>query len=232
MAKTDFFLSVRTAVAFLTPRVEVDNPYTDVRKMEQALGRAAIWLTPKSVEGFDPHDFADLPEQERQSLVENVQQFMHVAETVPSNQPATPQQIQAALLPFMNIVEAVREMVRREWIEAAGKLVESARGWAQVRQWPTRCFPRQISEDLIGNYQLEKLVFAPDGSQLVLNPEGRFAPGTDGMFDLAVLPVYEAVMVVRQGNRWYIHSLTGKDQPREWSETAFVETAEELARHA
>ena len=232
MAKQDFFQSVRTAVRFLAPRVETDNPYTKPSELEQRLRGAAIWLTPKSVEGFNPQDFCDVPEQERESLIQDVSSFIGVAEAVRPDRPAKPGEVETALPRFLKIVTTVQKLLSDEWIDAANRMLDEACAWAKARQWPTQFFPRQISEDFIGTYELRKLVFAVQGSQLVLNPVGRFAPGADGMFDLAVLPVYESVMILRQLGQWHIHPLSGENQRREWSEGAFVETAEKLARLA
>ena len=232
MAKNPFFQNVWTAVKFLAPRVEADNPYTKPEEIERALRGATIWLTPKSVEGFEPEDFEDIPQQERQALATNVKAFREVGETVPANAPATAEQVQEALPRFLKIVVSVQKMMCDEWIEAASTLIDQARSWALTKEWPTKCYAKQISEDFLGTYELTKLVFAAEGSQLVLNPVGRFAPGADGMFDLAVLPDYESVMVVRKEERWQIHPLAKGDKRRMWSETAFIETAEKLARLA
>lgn len=232
MAKQEFFQSVRTAVSFLAPRVDGDTPLRDRNELEGALRRAVIWLTPKSIQGFDPGDFADLPSEQQDELAASVDEFISVAKSVPANEPANSDQINAALPPFLNIVKAVQKIVRDEWLDAARRLLEQAENWAMARQWPTRCFPKAISEDFIGTYTLRKLVFGVEGSQLVLNPLGRFAPGADGIFDFAVLPVYESAMVVRQQGKWYIHPPSHEHRRREWSEVAFVETAQKLTRLA
>ena len=56
-----------------------------------------------------------------------------------------------------------------------------------------------MTEDFIGQYKLDRLVYSAEGVQLALISVGRYAPGTEGMFDLAVMPAYDSVMVVRQG---------------------------------
>jgi len=232
MPKDEFFQSVRTAVGFLAPRVEADNPLLAPAGLEKGLANATIWLTPKSVEGFDPSDFGDLSQAEQAALVENVERFVDVAGGVPSNQPAQPEEIVKALPHFRDIVSFVQKTMREEWMRAATDLLNEAEGWACAKDWPTQRYPKTIAEDLLGTYELEKLLFAAEGSQLVLNPLGRFAPRSDGIFDFAVLPVYESMMIVRQHGRWFIESPPDRDERREWSEMAFVETALRLARLA
>ena len=87
-----------------------------------------------------------------------------------------------------------------------------------------------MTEDFIGTYKQERLVFAAEGAQLALVPVGRFAPGTEGLFDLAVMPAYDSVMVVRQGTRWFIHPLPGDEVRQDWSKEAFLTTSLRLAR--
>jgi hypothetical protein len=232
MAKEDFFLSVRNAVRFVAPRVEADGPYDDLDKLKKMLRAATIWLTPKSVAEYDPQDFASLPREEWEALEKDVSAFGAVARDVPPQQPATREQVQAALPPFLKVVKAVRKIMRDEWTGAAGELIEQARHWAEARNWPTSLYAKKISEDFIGTYELNRLIFAAQGAQLLLNPVGRFVSGADGMVEMAVLPAYDSVTVVRQEGRWRIGPLPGQKSRRDWSKAAFVEAAEMLARLA
>jgi len=105
---SDFWMSIRTAVRLLVPGASVDSPLLDSAAIERGLRGAAIWLTPASVEGFDPNDFVFLPHAERQTLTEAVERFRDVARQVPPNQPATEEQIRQALPEFQRIVEILR----------------------------------------------------------------------------------------------------------------------------
>jgi hypothetical protein len=232
MAKDEFFQNVRAAVRFAAPWIGKDNPYTKPGDLQRILRGATIWLTPNAVKGFDHHDFEDLPEHDRESLEENVAAFVKVAEAVPADKPATPEQLKAALPPFMNVFKAVQKLVLEEWKEASNHLVEQAKGWAEAREWPTKSYPKRLSEDLLGTYELKKLVFAAQGTQLVLNPVGRFGPGVDGIVELAVLPDYDSVMIIRRKAKWTIAPLPGDNRRRRWSEGSFVETVENLVRLA
>jgi hypothetical protein len=231
VARDDFSRNVRRALLFMAPRVETDNPYSKPEYVERSLRGTDIWLAQASVAGFRPEDFTDLPSQERTRLEQAVNDFTNVVSSVPPKAPASKDQVEAALPLFMYIVRVIQGRLLDDWLRASEKLLTEAEEWARSAGWPTKRYPKEIAEDFIGTYRLDRLVFAAEGSQLALVPVGRFAPGTEGMFDLAVLPSYDSVMVVREGDRWFVHSLPGEDTRRkEWGKDVFVETCLKLAR--
>jgi hypothetical protein len=85
----DFWLNLRTAARHLAPTVAVDSPRADSERLERALQSAALWLTPHSVEGYDPRDFAFLAPADIENLTRNVERFRAVAAQVPTGQPAS-----------------------------------------------------------------------------------------------------------------------------------------------
>ncbi|MGH3626416.1 MAG: hypothetical protein ACRDRL_03095, partial [Sciscionella sp.] len=74
---------------FVHGRVAADSPTIDAAAIERTLARAAIWLTPKSVSGFNAADFPELGTTRQQELLSAVQSFLAVAREVPSEGPAT-----------------------------------------------------------------------------------------------------------------------------------------------
>jgi hypothetical protein len=230
MARDEFFRDIRRAVSFMAPRVEADSPFTDTNYIERMLRGVDLWLSPKVVEAFRQEDYPDLEERTRENLVRAVGDFLEVARKVPSNASAAPEQRDAALEPFKHIIQGVQSLVLEDWLRASTALLADAEGWAREAGWPTRRFPKEITEDFIGSYKQERLVYSAEGAQLALLPVGRYAPGTDGLFDLAVLPAFDSVMVVRQSERWFIHPLPGKERRLDWSREAFLSTSLELAR--
>ncbi len=230
MARDEFFADVRRAVSFMAPRVEADSPFTDTNYIQRMLRGADLWLSRKVVEAFRPDDFADVDGGVRDALVKAVDEFRSVAATVNPGEPTRSEQRDAALSPFTQIVKIVQDLVRDDWVSASTVLLAEAEDWAKEQGWPTRRFPKDVTEDFIGNYRLDKLVYSAEGAQLALIPVGRFAPWTDGMFDLAVMPAYDSVMVVRERGRWFIHPLPGEERRQDWSKDAFVSKSLELAR--
>src|SRR5436309_15184521 len=94
MAREDFILSVRIAASELhPPEVWTDSPHVKPDKFAARLAAADLWLTPKSVEGFNQADFPDLPAAGREELRREVLAFLKVANGVPPAQPATRQQV-------------------------------------------------------------------------------------------------------------------------------------------
>ena len=230
MARDEFFADVRCAVTFMAPRVQADSPFTDTNYIQKMLRGTDLWLTPKVVEAFRPDDFADVDEGLRNDLSKAVKEFRQVAARVNSSEPALPEQRDAALSPFTQIVKIVQVLVRDDWVTASTALLAEAENWAKEQDWPTKRFFKDITEDFIGNYRLDKLVYSAEGAQLALIPVGRFAPGTDGMFDLAVMPAYDSVMVIREKGRWFIHPLPKEEGRQDWSKEAFTNKSLHLAR--
>ena len=112
MAREDFLLNLRTAARFLSPEVHVNGIRLGPEHVGNVLKRALVWLTPKSVEGFDPEDFSELPERERDELSNAVAAFRDVASKVPGNMPATREQFKQALPSFVAILEKMKPYLR------------------------------------------------------------------------------------------------------------------------
>lgn len=105
MAKLDFLRNLKTARNLFVHRVRTDRPAPDPKKVEGQLQRAALWLTPSAVAGFDIRDFAELPSDAQTRLQENIERFARAAKQVPPTGPATPQQIKDAMPAFLKVLE-------------------------------------------------------------------------------------------------------------------------------
>jgi hypothetical protein len=108
MPGDDFWLNLRTAVQFLVPTVSAESASQDVPDLEQKLQSTAGWLTPGSVDDFDPQDFAFLAPADLDRLQRSVEAFRQVASQVPGDRPASPQQLESAATPFGEIVRLLR----------------------------------------------------------------------------------------------------------------------------
>lgn len=105
MSLHDFWSHVRIGAKLVAPQVSVVGPRLDAGAVETVVRNAHLWLTPKSVAGFDPADFAFLDPEEQKRLSDSVERFRGVARTVPATAPPTAAQIESALPPFREIVE-------------------------------------------------------------------------------------------------------------------------------
>ncbi len=230
MARDNFFADVRRAVSIVAPRVETNSPFTNNDYLQKMLRAADLWLTPTVVAAFEPGDFADVDGGVRDMLANSVEEFRRIATAVDPNGPVRPEQREAALPSFTQVVKIVQEFVREDWVSASAALLAEAEVWAKEQGWPTKRFSRDLTEDFIGQYRLKRLLYSTEGAQLALIPVGRFAPGTDGMFDLAVMPAYDSMMVVRQQGQWFVYPLPGQEGQQDWSKETFVSKSHDLAR--
>jgi len=108
MSLQEFWASVRTGASYLAPKATVDSPKLDANRIEAILRHADIWLTPKSVAGYEEADFEFLSEEERYRLTACVDNFLEIAKQVPPDQPATQEQVEAALPAFRCLLEILR----------------------------------------------------------------------------------------------------------------------------
>ena len=101
MAKQEFLSNFRIARnLFAHPHVQTDSSPMDPQGLERKLARSAIWLTPKSVRGFTADDFPELGIDRQRELQAAVREFLEVANEVPPNEPATPDQFGKAKVAF------------------------------------------------------------------------------------------------------------------------------------
>jgi hypothetical protein len=112
MSKSEFLSNLKTARNLFFHRVQTDHPGVDAKSIDGQLARAAIWLTPSTVKGFDAKDFPELSESARNDLKEKVSRFESIAKQVPATEPATAQQIQQAMPCFIGILSALELYLR------------------------------------------------------------------------------------------------------------------------
>ncbi len=123
-SKRDFLANFRIARnLFVHPHVLADSATIDTAAVERALARAAIWLTPKSVAGFNAADFPELGSTREQELLSAVQSFLAVAREVPADKPATSEQYGNAAVAFQKMLEILSPYLP---LRDEGKNVEAA----------------------------------------------------------------------------------------------------------
>ncbi len=230
MAKSDFISSVRTAVGFLDPEVQADSQSLDSEEVRQQLRHAVVWLTPKSVEGFVPQDFAELPDAKRSALNAEVEAFRNVAKNV--GRLATDHQIETALPHFLSIVSLVREAVLPAWIADLRALVGQVEAWCAEKGWSHLRQSKVVRERLLGLYEVEQLRFHTGQAGFMLDPVARFVPGGLGLVDLYVVPTLDSVIVLRTEEGWNLRvEQSGDTQVLPWTESQFLAALNELAKN-
>ena len=104
MSVRDFWVRVRTGMRSLAQRTTVDSPRLDAGIIERALRETALWLTPRSVAGFNEADFTFLPDAERTRLTQLVTEFRLVASRVKPTAHPSDDEVARALPLFRDIV--------------------------------------------------------------------------------------------------------------------------------
>ncbi len=223
MAKSDFISSVRAAVGVLDTEVETDSQSLDSEEIRRQLRKAAFWLSPKSVEGFVPQDFAELPGPRRNELNAEVEAFRSIAQQVPGNSPAKEEQIEAALPHFVRIVSLVREAVLPPWIADLDELLSQVESWCEAQDWPHKRQDKILRERLLGPYEVEQLCFHTGRAGFMLDPVARFVPGGLGLVDLYVLPTLDSVIILRSEDGWVLQvDRPGDVQVLPWGKEQFA----------
>jgi hypothetical protein len=97
MSKRDFLDNIRRARnLFVHGRLTTDSRHLDSVALTRAITRAAIWLTPKAVDGFNEAEFMELGVARQRALREAVREFELIAQQVPPDAPASDAQVSEA----------------------------------------------------------------------------------------------------------------------------------------
>src|SRR5208282_3605161 len=137
--REEFILDVRRSARTLQkPNVEADSDAADTDAIAKILHRAALWLTPKVVEDYDPDDFADEQADQQDRLRLAVEEFRRIARQVPPDQPATVDQFMKGAELFRELIKVLGSMVLAEWMCAIDAVERKAEEWSAEVAWRRR----------------------------------------------------------------------------------------------
>jgi hypothetical protein len=171
MAKQEFLSNFRVARnLFAHPHVHTDSSQINPQALERMLARAAIWLTPKSVKGFNADDFSELGTDRQKELQVAVREFLEVANQVPPNEPATPEQFGKATMAFAKMLAILQPYVP---IPQEGNQVEEALKRVDFPPWVVN-WDYELGSDEDGSPAVWINVFA-DQDTAPRREFGRFA---------------------------------------------------------
>jgi hypothetical protein len=106
---------------------------------------------------------------------------------------------------------------REEWLVHLHELCTQIKGWGEGSGWRTRLIEKSMNDSVLGQYQAPAMLMQRDTVEVIVDPVGRFAPGTDGVVDLYLLPAYDdiASLYLIDGV-WKLHYAfrTGTEEPR------------------
>lgn len=122
----------------------------DTESQDRMLRDAATWLTPESVEGFDPNDFGFLPDEQQKALRESVERFRTVACQVSENTPATQAQFEEGRSAFGEIRRILQYGIRWDVEAFRSQMLLERELQGRLPSWVT-VLSSEIFTDTIGD---------------------------------------------------------------------------------
>ncbi len=82
---------------------------------------------------------------------------------------------------------------RDEWLSRLDQLLTRVKGWAESAGWSTRVIEKSMRDSVLSPYKAPAMLMQRETVKVILDPVGRFAPGTEGVVDLYLLPAYDDI---------------------------------------
>jgi hypothetical protein len=230
VAGEQFIDNLRVASRLLrSPIVESGRGLKSDADIASTLHSADLWLTPKSVEGFQAADFRDLPETQQQKLKSEIASFLDIAKKVPANKPASKSQSSQARKHLEQVIRIVGDHVRGKWLKVHRMMLEDAKAAAKENNWHVQEDEKEVIESLLGRYKIPRLLIQTRKGSIVLDPIACFGTGRRGIVDLVTLPTYEtAYLVTFKDDEWQIISPHGTMNRRPFNKTSLINTITHL----
>jgi hypothetical protein len=188
-SKEKFLANFRVARnLFFHPRAETDSPIIDTASISDALTRGALWLTPKSVAGFNAADFPELKADRQAALVSAVQAFKAVASQVPADKPPTKEQYGNAAIAFIAILNVLSPYL---FTPEEFKKVEKALRNVHFPPWVVN-WDYELGSSEEGDAAVWVNVFA----------EGNGARSDYGRFGSQIIPIIRQALEAEGVRRW------------------------------
>ena len=233
MAREEFITNLWVAARSLpAPQVRGDRGPGFDSALAAIFESADLWLTKQSVEGFDPTDFADLPEHVRETLSREVAAFLAVAEHVPPKKPAMKARSDQARKHLEGAIEVVGSCLLKGWLSALEAMMDEAETAARGCGWHAERDDKAMIEGLLGPYRAPRLRVRSLDVGVVLDPVAYFGSGSRGVVDLLLMPTYEMVhLIVLKGGRWrMLAPHDGSSRARPFNAATFKNTVSSLAK--
>jgi hypothetical protein len=230
MSREDFIDNLRFASRMLLPpKVSSGQGSRSDERIGAVLQSADLWLTRRSVQGFEPADFSDWPEQELEKLKKDVAAFLALAEQVPPRESATRAQSTKARRHLERAIETVRSQLLPGWLEAQSKMEDEAAAAAKEKGWYVEKDEKEVLESLLGSYGAPRLRIRTRDGEVIFDPIARFGSGRKGIVDLVVMPTYEtAYLITFNDGEWQIVPRHGAQRSKPFSGKAIVKTIADL----
>ncbi|HET6884243.1 MAG TPA: hypothetical protein VFI31_29090 [Pirellulales bacterium] len=131
--------------------------------------------------------------------------------------------------------------LRDEWLVRLQELTANVKAWAEQLDWSTRGISKNMNDSRLGRYVAPALIMQKDATRVLLDPVSRFAPGTDGIVDLYLMPGYDDIATLYlAGGGWRVHHVTsgegrmtaGNLAQRALTKETLAQLLDEIAAHA
>ncbi|HEV3344560.1 MAG TPA: hypothetical protein VG125_29560 [Pirellulales bacterium] len=135
-----------------------------------------------------------------------------------------------------NIIAQPRQPVQdweatvEAWVSEVDSLIGQASQWSQSRGWGTKIDSKTVSEEMIGTYEVPRLLVHSPDARFLLDPIARFIVGGGGRIDLCVIPSYDGVPLVKTDQGWKFFPRSKDGQPLDWSEESFARICGDLVK--
>ena len=97
------------------------------------------------------------------------------------------------------------ESDRRDWVNLLDDLVHHFETWIG-KDWATDKLKKPMRDSVLGAYEAPGLLMQLNYTRVILEPIARYAPGTDGVVDLARMPAYDLIAsLYRIKDEWRLH---------------------------
>lgn len=116
------------------------------------------------------------------------------------------------------------------WVAELDSLMCQAANWAESHGWGTKVDRKTVSEEMIGTYEVPRLLIHSPEARFLLDPIARFVVGGGGRIDLCVIPSYDGVPVVKTDQGWKFFPSSKNGQSLDWSHESFVKICADLAK--
>ena len=71
------------------------------------------------------------------------------------------------------------DATRDEWLGRLHDLMTCIKRWAEGAGWRTRFIEKSMKDSVLGSYKAPAMLMQRDTVEVILDPVGRFAPGTE-----------------------------------------------------
>ena len=123
-------------------------------------------------------------------------------------------------------------LLRDEWLGRLRTLAADVKRWAEDLDWSTRIISKKMNDSRLGRYEAPALIMQKETTRAILDPIARFAPGTDGVVDLYLMPGYDDIATLSfSDGAWRLHHMLSGEAGAAASDLAHQPlTKETLAR--